>query len=59
MGCGLIQAPRYQLRDDLVRGVLVEVLPDQPPPLLPLGAYYPQIRQLSPRVRAVLGHHSL
>ncbi|PRD45604.1 LysR family transcriptional regulator [Phyllobacterium phragmitis] len=51
MGYGLIQAPRYRFRDDLARGLLVEVLPDQPPPPLPLAAYYPQNRQLSPRVR--------
>lgn len=54
MGFGLIQAPRYRFREDLARGALVEVLPDMPPPPLPLAAYYPQNRQLSPRVRVFL-----
>ncbi|MCR4265469.1 LysR family transcriptional regulator [Nitratireductor sp. ZSWI3] len=54
MGYGLIQAPRYRFREDLARGALVEVLPDHPPPPLPLAAYYPQNRQLSPRVRVFL-----
>lgn len=54
MGYGLIQAPRYRFREDLARGALVEVLPDYPPPPLPLAAYYPQNRQLSPRVRVFI-----
>ncbi|MBB5703253.1 DNA-binding transcriptional LysR family regulator [Ochrobactrum daejeonense] len=54
MGFGLIQAPRYRFREDLARGALVEILPDMPPPPLPLAAYYPQNRQLSPRVRVFL-----
>lgn len=54
LGYGLIQAPRYRFREDLARGSLVEVLPDHPPPPLPLAAFYPQNRQLSPRVRVFL-----
>jgi DNA-binding transcriptional LysR family regulator len=54
MGYGLIQAPRYRFRDDMARGTLVEVLPDYPPPPLPLAAYYPQNRLLSPRVRVFI-----
>jgi DNA-binding transcriptional LysR family regulator len=54
MGYGIIQAPRYRFREDIERGTLVEVLPDFPPPLLPLAAFYPQNRQLSPRVRVFL-----
>ncbi|GGA82889.1 LysR family transcriptional regulator [Brucella endophytica] len=54
MGYGIIQAPRYRFREDIERGILVEVLPDYPPPLLPLAAFYPQNRQLSPRVRVFL-----
>ncbi|PVB61579.1 LysR family transcriptional regulator [Labrenzia sp. 011] len=53
-GFGLIQAPRYRFREDLAAGRLVEVLPDTPPPPLPLAAFYPQNRQLSPRVRVFL-----
>lgn len=51
MGYGLVQAPRYRFREDLEAGRLKEVLPDFPPPPLPLAAFYPQNRQLSPRVR--------
>ncbi len=51
LGYGLIQAPRYRFEEDLRNGSLVEILTDCPPPLLPLAAYYPQNRQLSPRVR--------
>ncbi|MHA7776206.1 LysR family transcriptional regulator [Roseibium sp. M-1] len=51
LGFGLIQAPRYRLADDLQSGALVQLLPDFPPTSLPLAAFYPQNRQLSPRVR--------
>lgn len=53
-GYGLIQAPRYRFHSDLAAGLLVEVLPDHPPPPTPLSALYPQNRQLSPRVRVFL-----
>ena len=51
MGFGLMQAPRYRLKDYLRTGRLVEVLTNTPPTPLPLAVYYPQNRQLSPRVR--------
>ena len=51
-GLGLIQAPRYHVAADLAAGRLCEVLPDQPPPDLPLAAVYPLASQTSPRVRA-------
>jgi DNA-binding transcriptional LysR family regulator len=53
-GFGLIQAPRYRFRQDLVEGTIVEVLKDYPPPPTPLVALYPQNRQLSPRLRVFL-----
>ncbi|MEM5583589.1 LysR family transcriptional regulator [Roseibium sp. AS2] len=53
-GFGLVQAPRYRFRQDLAAGRLVEVLPETPPPPLALAAFYPQNRQLSPRVRVFL-----
>ena len=53
-GFGLVQAPKYRFRNDLEDGRLVEVLTNAPPPPMPLAAYYPQNRQLSPRVRAFL-----
>lgn len=54
MGYGLIQAPRYRFQADFEKGALVEVLPDYPPDPLPLAAYYPQNRQLAPRVRVFI-----
>ncbi|MEM9634851.1 MAG: LysR family transcriptional regulator [Pseudomonadota bacterium] len=54
LGFGLIQAPRYRFREALKSNRLIEVLADFPPPPLPLAAYYPQRRQLSPRVRVFL-----
>lgn len=51
---GLIQAPRYRFKEDFARGRLVEVLSDFPPIPTPLAAFYPQNRQLSPRVRVFL-----
>lgn len=51
-GLGLIQAPLYHLAAHLPAGRLCEVLPDLPPPGLPLPAVYPLASQTSPRVRA-------
>ena len=54
LGYGIMQQPRYRLREDLASGRLVEILPDHPPPPLPLSILYPQGRQPSPRVRAFI-----
>ena len=53
-GFGLAQAPRYRFKEDLAAGRLIEVLPNALPPPLDLSAFYPQNRQLSPRVRVFL-----
>lgn len=53
-GFGIGQAPKYRFLQDLRAGRLVEVLPDAPPSSTPLAAFYPQNRQLSPRVRVFL-----
>lgn len=53
-GFGLIQVPRYHLEPQLAAGALVEVLPDFPPPPLPISVLYPHHRQLSPRVRVFI-----
>lgn len=50
-GLGMIQIPRYNVAADLAAGRLVEVLPDYPPPSMPVSVMYPAQRQLSPRVR--------
>ncbi|WP_174826669.1 LysR family transcriptional regulator [Ruegeria arenilitoris] len=53
-GFGIGQAPKYRFLEDLRAGRLVEVLSDAPPSPTPLAAFYPQNRQLSPRVRVFL-----
>lgn len=50
-GLGLIQVPRYRVLQELASGQLQIVLPDQPPPSMPVTVLYPQNRQLSARVR--------
>lgn len=50
-GTGLIQVPRYRVDQDLCAGRLRIVLPDTPPPPLPVSVLYSHNRQLSPRVR--------
>lgn len=50
-GAGLIQVPRYRIADELADGRLKVVLPDTPPPPMPVSVQYSRNRQLSPRVR--------
>jgi len=50
-GMGFAQLPRYHVREQLAAGALREVLPEYPPPALPVTVLYPRQRQLSPRVR--------
>lgn len=50
-GLGIVQAPHYHVAAQLAAGTLVELLPQQRPPALPLSALYPRHRQLSPRLR--------
>lgn len=50
-GLGLVQVPRYRIEKELAEGRLHIVLPDSPPPRMPVSVLYPQNRQLSARVR--------
>ncbi|WP_321844505.1 LysR family transcriptional regulator [Paraburkholderia bannensis] len=50
-GLGLVQVPRYRVREQLANGELCVVLGDQPPPPMPVSVMFPQARQLSLRVR--------
>ncbi len=54
LGLGLVQMPRFHTMDDLKEGQLVAVLPDHPPPPVPVSLLYPRNRQLSPRVRVFM-----
>jgi len=49
---GIIQIPRYRAAPLLAAGTLHELLPQWPPPPMPVSVLYPYQRQLSPRVRA-------
>ena len=50
-GLGIVQVPRYRVVDELASGRLKMILPDTPPPPLPVSVLYLQNRQLSARVR--------
>lgn len=54
MGLGIIQVPRYHLRDDLANGSLLPLLPQCPSTPMPVSLLYPRSRQLSPRVRVFI-----
>ncbi|MFD1554461.1 LysR family transcriptional regulator [Paraburkholderia silviterrae] len=51
-GLGLVQVPRYRVRERLANGELCVVLADQPPPPMPVSVLFAQNRQVSLRVRA-------
>ncbi len=53
-GLGIIQVPRYRIASELKAGVLQEILPDNPPPVMPVSALYPSSRHLSSRTRVFL-----
>lgn len=50
-GLGVIQIPAYDVRDELARGELVEILPAFRPAPMPVALLYPQRRRQSRRVR--------
>ncbi|SAK65709.1 LysR family transcriptional regulator [Caballeronia catudaia] len=50
-GLGIVQVPRYHIDDALEENRLQLVLPDLPPPPMPVSVLYPHNRQLSARVR--------
>lgn len=50
-GLGLVQVPKYRITQELAEGRLTIVLPETPPPSMPVSILYPQNRQLSARVR--------
>jgi len=50
-GLGMVQVPRYRVKEELSEGKLKVVLNAFPPPPMPVSVLYPQNRQLSSRVR--------
>lgn len=53
-GLGLIQIPAYDVRDHIMRGDLVEVLPGHRPAPLPATFLYPHRRHLSRRLNVFM-----
>lgn len=54
LGMGLVQLPDYIVQDELARGRLVPVLPEQQPAPMPISAVVPSGRLVPPRVRVLL-----
>ncbi len=50
-GIGIIQVPRYRVAQQLSEGLLREILPQSPPPPMPVSVLYPHNRHMSSRVR--------
>lgn len=55
LGLGLGQIPDNMVSDELARGTLVELLPANRPPSMPISVVMPSSRLQPPRVRALLG----
>lgn len=53
-GLGIIQVPRYHLNADIETGRLLPILPESPPPGLPVSILYPAKRHLPSRVRVFI-----
>lgn len=51
MGLGLVQPPRFMVRELLKAGALCEVLPEFESEAMPISVMYPQNRHLSQKVR--------
>lgn len=50
-GLGLIQVPRYRVKEQVTAGLLSPVLDAFPPPQMPVSVLYPEVRHLSLRTR--------
>lgn len=51
-GMGLVQVPFYRVADQLAAGTLIEILPGNRPPPMPISVLYPDTRHLPSRTRA-------
>lgn len=50
-GAGMLQAPRFMVKEHLKSGALIELLPQWRPQPVPINIVYPQNRHLAPKVR--------
>lgn len=53
-GMGLAQFSHYRVADELAKGTMCEVLPETPPPSLPMTVLYPPQRQMPTRLRVFI-----
>ena len=53
-GLGIAQFPRYHVAEAIERGELVSLLPETPPPPLPMTVLYPQQRHMPARLRVFI-----
>lgn len=53
-GLGLIQVPRYRVQRQLDAGELIPLLPNHPPPRMPVSVLQPGNRTASPRARVFI-----
>lgn len=54
LGFGIFQVPHFHAEKHLAAAALVQILPDNLPPSVPVSLLYPPSRQLSPRVRVFM-----
>lgn len=54
LGFGIFQVPHFHAERHLATGALVQILPGNLPPSVPVSLLYPPSRQLSPRVRVFM-----
>lgn len=55
-GIGIILMPKLLLEQDLIKGMLIEVLKDFTPPSRPVSAVYPKERQATPKLTSFLDY---
>jgi len=55
-GRGIVNKPRFDVRDHLTKGRLVEVLPDTPPLPTIFGCLYPHKKLQDPKIRLFVEH---
>jgi DNA-binding transcriptional LysR family regulator len=54
LGMGLCQVPDNLVQDELARGEVTEILPNNRPPAMPIHLVYPSGRLLPARVRVAI-----
>lgn len=55
-GRGIVNTPRFSVRDQLASGQLIELLPETPPPPAMFGCVYPHAKLQDPKIRLFIEH---